>query len=376
MSLRNVFERFCTKSEEIREYNIRGITVCAAPEDKKNAEELFNALASVPSGREALHDMAKHKASLYFENLSESTVACLRPETDSIVLRKSSDVPSMCFNLVHEARHLRQWHGGRKEIETQNLDLASRLMVVRATEADAQTQALQACLEWKAQGNAAPMERFEKRYQPIVNGFNKNRSLSDAFKGWYDDELNGAIYEHNLCTAPGLSNLTDDPEKEPFVSLRPSDIAEFCGGERINGFEEFLNGPKARQIHLMTKTAAEIRDDVSASKGAPRDPSLGNLPLRDLKSNRFARMAADLLILKAQEAFSPERTKDPVKKAVLKALTFTVDAVERLNRAEIRGMTDTKAAADLQNGKKRVQTAAAQKPIKAFFSAYFSLRNR
>lgn len=67
--------------------------------------------------------------------------------------------------------------------KNKNLDYASRLMINRATEADAQTQAIQACKEWEAQGHDAPMKRFENitnRSSTVLTGPNPSPTLSKA----------------------------------------------------------------------------------------------------------------------------------------------------------------------------------------------------
>lgn len=372
MLLRTAFEQFFKKRETPCEYRIRDITVLSLPNEKKSVEDLFDALACIPSGQKALNDMAKYRTTFCLDSFGGNTNAYLEPESNRIVLSRSSDFDTRCFLLVHEARHLSQYAAGRREADAKHLDFASRLMILRATEADAQTQAFLACSEWEAQGNGAPMQRFKKHYPCIVSGYEAEKGLSGAFKGWYDDELVGAVYEQNHCTIPRLSNLTAEPSKEPFVSLKPSDISKFCEGSRIKDFENFLNSRKARRVYLLTKTIAEIYDSVSVSKGARHDPSVPTLPLNDLQSNPYARMGADLQILKTENSFSPQQTKNTVKKNILKAVAFTVDAVEKINHAQAKGKRDEKAETELRQGKERVLAATEQKGVKAFFSAYFS----
>ena len=83
-------------------------------------------------------------------------------------------------------------------------------------------------------------------------------------------------------------------------------------------------------------------------------------------------MGADLQILKTENSFSPQQTKNTVKKNILKAVAFTVGAVEKINHAQAKGKRDKKAETELRLGKERVLTVTEQKGVKAFFSAYFS----
>ncbi len=376
MSLKAAFNRIFKSKPSVGRYDLHGITVNVAPDEKANVEALFDALASVPSGRQALDDMAQYKTAFFLESGLKTANAFFNPESNAIVMDRSLDPAAMQFILVHEARHLRQWHQGRKEAEALNPDFASKMMLVKATEADAQVQAFQACLEWRERGNAAPMEQFEKRDRSIVDGFNRSRSLSGAFKGWYDNDLTVAVYEFNHGIFPALMYLDENPEeKRPFTSLKPADIARFCGGNRIEGFERFLDSPKARRMHLMTKTAAEIYDSVSTAKGAAHDPSLKGVPLVPLNESPCTRMAADLLVARTHNTFPPSLTKNPVKRNILKTLNAVAVCVEKMNRAEIKGVTDIEASAGLEESKKRVLNAVNKNPLQALLPAYCSSRN-
>ncbi len=147
MLLRTAFEQFFKKREPPCEYRIRDITVLSLPNEKKSVEDLFDALACIPSGQKALNDMAKYRTTFCLDSFGGNTNAYLEPESNRIVLSRSSDFDTRCFLLVHEARHLSQYAAGRREADAKHLDFASRLMILRATEADAQTQAFLACSE-------------------------------------------------------------------------------------------------------------------------------------------------------------------------------------------------------------------------------------
>ena len=160
MSLKEATEQTSSK-EEVVAYKIHGVNVNVAPSEKKFADDLFDSLASIPTGQNAINDMKKYGVNFYLETALGTAGGYFDPENNQIVMAKSLGMDFMEFALVHEARHLWQNNQGRNEAEAGNLDYATRLMINRATEADAQTQAIQACKEWDAQGHDAPMKRFE-----------------------------------------------------------------------------------------------------------------------------------------------------------------------------------------------------------------------
>lgn len=355
MSLQTAFEQTAIK-EEVKQYNLYGVKVNVAPSEKKFAEDLFDSLASIPTGRKAIEDMKKYQVDFFLETALGTAGGYFDPENNQIVMAKSLGMDFMEFALVHEARHLLQNNLGRDKAEAENLDYASRLMINRATEADAQTQAIKACKEWEAQGHDAPMKRFEKHYMPIVDRFNKTQSLSDAFKGWYDDERISASYEQGYDVEPAVKSLFRQPDKRPYVSLKPADVAKFCGADRVDGFDEFLESPQARQVHLLTKTVLEMYDAAATAKGASPDTSLNTVPVRDLHGNAAAQMYAAKYIKETREKVQFCMPLDPQKSAVSKSVLRAVDAVEKINQAAVKGEKDPVSEKALQTEKKFVHT--------------------
>lgn len=361
MSLKKLFEQTGNKDERVEQYLLHGVKVNVAPSEKKFAEDLFDSLASIPTGRNAIEDMKKYKVDFFLETALGTAGGYFDPENNQIVMAKSLGMDFMEFALVHEARHLWQNNQGRNEAEAQNLDYATRLMINRATEADAQTQAVLACEEWQARGHDAPMKRFEKHYKPITDRFAESRSPSEAFKGWYDDERISASYEQGYDVEVYLGSLRSKADKRPFVSMKPAEIAKFCGGERVEGFEDFMNGKQARQVHLLTKTAVELYDEAMSVKGASRDPSLANVPVRDLKGNAGAQMYAEKYIAETREKFAPSTTRGVKKKEVLQTVMRAVDAVEKINKAAIDGKKAPAAEKALQIEKSKMRALNAPK---------------
>ena len=343
------------QEESVQKYKIHGVNVNVVPSEKKFVEDLFDSLASIPTGREAIEDMKKYKVGFYLETALGSAGGYFSPSQNRIVMAKSLGMDFMEFALVHEARHLLQNNSGRAEVEEQNLDYASRLMVNRATEADAQTQAIKACKEWEAQGHDAPMQRFIKHYKPLVDNFEKTGNLSDAFKGWYNDERICASYERGYDVEPAIMKLFYGADTRPFVSLKPEDIAHFCGADRVENFASFLNTSQARQVHLSTKEIVDINNLVAMNQGSPRDTSLDNVPLRELKGNAAAQIYAAKNIEETRKFLSKCKPIDPRKKDILKSVSRAIDAIEKLTAAEINGLKDPTAEKTLKEEKKIIQ---------------------
>lgn len=348
MSLKEAAEQTAPAEEVVVAYKIHGVNVNVAPSEKKFVDDLFDSLASIPTGQNAIKDMQKYGVNFYLETALGSSGGYFNPENNQIVMAKSLGMDFMEFALVHEARHLWQNNQGRNEAEEQNLDYATRLMINRATEADAQTQAIQACKEWEAQGHDAPIRRFEKHYKPITDRFAKTPTLSEAFKGWYDDERITAAYELGYDINPAVKSLFRKPDQRPYVSLKPADIAKFCGGERVDGFETFLESAQARQVHLLTKTVLEMHDATATAKGAPADASLKTVPLRNLHGNAAAQMYAAKNIAETRKQIQFCMPLDPRKSVVSKSVLRAIDAVEKINQAAINGTKDAEAEKSLR----------------------------
>ena len=368
MSLKEACGKSAGKNKEkVELFDLYGVKVNVVPSEKKFAQEVFDSLAAIPTGRTAIEDMKKFNVGFYLETTLGKVGGYFDPSNNRIVMSKSVGRDFMEFALVHEARHLLQNNLGRNEAEAKNLDYASRLMINRATEADAQAQALKACKEWEAIGHDAPLKRFTGRYKPIIDAYAKNNSLSDAFKGWYNDERITATYEYNYDIDTALKYIDEDQDTRRHVSLKPADISKFCGGDRVEGFEDFLNSKQARQVHLLTKTVLELADEAAVGKDAYHDSSLASVPVRDLEGKFGAQLYAVEFIKKTRKNYSPDSIppKDAGKKAVrkemLKIVMNAVDAVERIDKAAIRKTRDIDAEKALKDAKRQMVGDAVYK---------------
>lgn len=364
MSVKEAYEQSAgNNKEKVEQFDLYGVKVNVVPSEKKFAQEVFDSLNAIPTGRTAIEDMKKYKVDFYLETALGTAGGYFDSSKNRIVMAKSVGRDFMEFALVHEARHLLQNNLGRDMAEAKNLDYASRLMINRATEADAQAQALKACKEWEKIGHDAPMKRFARRYKPIVDAYNKNNSLSDAFKGWYDDKRICSRYEQYYDVETALTYIAEEQDDRKPVSLKPADVAKFCGGDRVEGFEDFLNSKQARQVHLLTKTVLELANEAAMTKGAPRDPSLASVPTRDLEGDFGTQFYALKNAKETRKNFNPESVppKEAVKKEMLKIAMNAVDAVEKINKAAIMKTRDPEAEKALKEAKKQIASDAVYK---------------
>ncbi len=313
------------------------------------------------TGREAIADIKKYDVDIFQESLRDNMGACYRPKENQIVLGKNGPPELLEQALVHEARHLRQSKLGADElIANNNLDFASWMMIYRAKEADAYTQQIKACKEWEQIGHTAPMKHYQRHNPVIVNAYNKSNSPSDAFKAFYVHVGLSHYYEkyygtNCLMRVMQKEYADKDISDIEYVSLKLEDIAKCCGGDRVDEFEEFMNGKEARQMHLLTKTFAELNDERLAASGLPHDPSLVSIPVRDFKDKFFNGIDyAGFCYDCDPEKVSKEET---LKKETRKIITAAVNAVEKIDKAAVKGKTNPRAEKLLNAAKKRMGDA-------------------
>jgi len=344
-------DKLSSKTEESSELStIHGVQVRIRPLEKEKVEKLLSSLEEIPTGRKALETLKKDKTTLTLDS-SLGTKGAYYPNINLIALNDSLlNMDSMKFVLVHEARHREQSMMGKNKIYHKNLDAASDLMFGRAIEADADVQALQACKEWEALGNKGPLKEFSQNRRAMIEAYNKNNSLSDAFKGWYADELTTAKYERLYCILPCISKMERSFNRHrPLSSLEPSDIAGFCGADRVEGFEEFLNSPQARQVHLHTKTIFELYNMTRVANGQETDPSIQNIPLRNLKNNPEAKIQADASIAETFKSlgFNSHMENTDGKESLLSYIAQALKAAKKINASDFNDLRDKEAEKEL-----------------------------
>lgn len=317
-------------------YKIAGITVYCQPNELEEAQKMVESLQKIPTGQETLSLMSLQGTPLIIESDMGTAAGCFNPGKNIIRLNKSVGADKMCSCLVHEARHLWQHIQGRDRTESsRNLDYETTQMIYRATEADAQTQGYKACLEWAELGDRAPLERFNKDYPEIAKGYEKD-GLTGAFKGWYDDERITTAYEQGYDALPNLNGFLQPSRKMgKKTSMTAAEIKSFCGGDRIEGFEEFVSSDYAKRIHLLTQAVLMMRNAKLTSHGFSNDESIAKMPVRNLKDNPAAVMYSQKFFTEAEEALQSK--KEDVRKNNPTSYPF-MQSLERVFET-VKGMT-------------------------------------
>ena len=65
MSLKEAAEQTAPAEEVVAAYKVHGVNVNVTPSEKKFVEDLFDSLASIPTGQNAIKDMQKYGVNLY-----------------------------------------------------------------------------------------------------------------------------------------------------------------------------------------------------------------------------------------------------------------------------------------------------------------------
>lgn len=366
MALAEEFEASSPKKRgKVQLYDIHGVRVHVLPSEKPYMEKLFDSLAKIPAGREAIADMRKYKTDIYRESINGAG-GFFDPEGKRIVLGKGGKMGFVEQALVHEARHLRQYETGGYELFSNIPDLASRIMIDRAQEADAYVQQLKACKQWEAIGHKTPINIFKYQYTEMVDAYDQRNSLSDAFKAWYDNDRLLSFYDTHYYTRCYMNVMhkkssSDEDDDCELDSFKPVDIAKSCGGDRVEDFDNFMNSKKARQISLLTKTICELYNEKLVACGFSPDSSVAGIPVRDLKDNPEAIQAAKDEVSDIRKEFNPRSVdkSEKLKKDVRKIAMTAIDAVEKINKAAIEGKTDAESENMLKTVKAQMNKAFA-----------------
>ena len=285
------------------------VKLCGSTYEKRRMTSLINTIAnSSPTGRQILEDAAKAGYSFGFEMQPGSYGFCCMDDK-VIRLNPFTKDSKLTSTLAHEARHAQQ---NTRNVPAKfcEFDVATELKLRRATEADAQAAAVQVALEiraatkngkvWNAFSQTEPDLTRDVEVPSISESVdsvsaNKNKTMQEAFKGWFknwrivDAYEQGYLYGHlrqiekcNLIEAKELF------EEKPFNGHKTSaDILKMvCASD--NGkcyFEDDLDimDRDSRMCGMCkeTRTAANVffseREKIT---GQAPDTSYQDLPDR------------------------------------------------------------------------------------------------
>lgn len=343
------------KKESVEDFVIDGITVHVLPSKKAQIESIFETLTKIPTGRHVLEELKQNKTEVFYENM-RNTHASYSEQNNAVTVNSTIKQGIQEYYLIAcmlekdtDKRFDELWKG-------KNLDYASQLMLVRAEYADGYVQKVKICDELMSVGHDDAYNWFNSNGREEFAAYYRRESLSDVFKVAYTDTRANASIEYNLMTRTynNFEHLLDTqyvfgkPD-----SLTPADIAKACGGDRIDGYEEFMNSKQARQVQPLTKKFLELYNAGCVARGAPNDQSLDSLTVQSLSSSRAY-------------AFAQENIKDMGKflegidkKAPEQALSCKITekmlkSVEKINKASAMGKTNKMAELRVEALKQRM----------------------
>ncbi|MCQ2913638.1 MAG: hypothetical protein MJ247_00380 [Alphaproteobacteria bacterium] len=343
-TLNTAFSTFGLVDENEKVYEIDGIVVKCPQEKYEMAQKFFKSLSEIPTGRNALDDIRKYNTPVAFlENMGKSA-GSFSPTYNRINLNMSVGYDKMRSCLVHEARHLWQDRHGRSKFERHDLDYETSLIINRATEADAQSQGYQACLEWEQLGDKGPKEVFDRDYAPIAEGYKKD-GIAGAYRGWYDDERITAAYENGYDMGPAIRQILSrvTPVKK-YIHASVDEIKEFCGGDKVPNFEEFVTSDYAKRVHSLTQAILLCKNAVGMTMGCANDNTVAQMPLRDMKDNAGALMYSEKYATEKDHDFYNEaRFMRGGKKSIYDSLRTMIAATQDLDKSKYKGNDNLEA---------------------------------
>ena len=284
------------------------LNLIGSKSEQKRLAHLVNTVARhSPTGRKVLEDAAKAGYSVGFELLANSC-GCCDKELKKITLNPCMNDAKLTTTFTHESRHAQQdMRGINSHFCT--YDVATELRLRRAKEADAQAVALQTALEIRAATHdGSAFHEFKNAYPEIVADLplftkekpieavvaERDRNMTAAFNGWFDQQAIVSAYEHGYLRAHlesiGYQNETEQLHsfaERPFRGHLSSVqiVEQVCQTEDGKCYmaadKHALDNPKMCGIAFETKESADRffarRERLT---GQPRDNSYQGLPSR------------------------------------------------------------------------------------------------
>ena len=268
-------------------------------EDKPRLTAIINRLAESPRGLETLQ-VAK-EGDFAFGFFDEATTCYGACDLAGWWVKLNPNAPDdkLVGTLSHECRHAGQFIRGAHETFGKQ-DLKSEIIMFRAMEADAQTNAVTACYELAQMGDKGPYEIFKKTYPEIEkafsdalqanNGVINHDVMTQAFKGWYDQNGTKKAYENGYQLEPMAmeqksllaGNKPTLLYNEPFDTATVVKMASYTAeGSYFTEDPKMLESGKFLDVTEDTKAKMEeffkIRQETT---GMAPDPTLAEIPTR------------------------------------------------------------------------------------------------
>lgn len=311
--------------EQKESFTYNGIPVVA--QDQKKAERILDSLSKIGVGKYSLKKLAEYQTEICFsDTLGERAIGCYCDDINKIVLSTAFSEACLKTTLVHEATHAVQHRNGASELKNENLNAASRLLLDRCLEADAQCASLEAAHQFSRRGDKAPLEAFTLDAPQMVRAFDREKSYTDAYKAWFDDRYVVEAYERAYIGENVIRSM-----KVRDVSNESPEIASASRLERICGlycddFKEFVRKDKrASMLHPLTKAFLELKNAANIAKGAEADISVKSLPVAE---NRNAADSAKMFS-EMQQFLKTSRYKDSGNGLMYLSLQRTIDSLAK-----------------------------------------------
>lgn len=298
MSLQNVFAPV-KKEYDASAKPVVDVKMVCSEEERPRMVEIINRLAKSPRGLETL-EVAK-EGGFEFGFFHEETHCYGACDKAGWWVKLNPNAPDdkLVGTLSHECRHAGQFIRGAHETFGKQ-DVKSEIIMFRAMEADAQTNAVTACYELAQMGDVGPYQIFKRTYPEIEkafsdalkanNGVVNHDVMTQAFKGWYDQNGTKKAYENGYEIEPmdkERKALLAGKEptllyKEPFDTATVVKMASYTdAGSYFTEDPKILESGKYLDVTEDTKAKMEeffrIRQKMT---GMEPDPTLAEIPTR------------------------------------------------------------------------------------------------
>ena len=301
MSVKEAFSPTKTTCSDEKPVLDADLSLC--PEkDRPRMIALINRLAKSEQGMDALTVAVKNGYRFTFMAEDKKANGSTNFFSKRVTLNPFRSDDKLIGTLCHECRHAGQNARSSVLRFEGSWDIRSNLLYNRAMEADAQACALAACKELELRGDKRPYAEFKEKYPEIESTFAKayekdgritDNAMTEAFKGWYDQERIKTLYEQGYILRPLANDLEwikKGLDGKPFdrsvsAQLTVGEITQTKTGNYFTDDPEILNGGKYMAVAEDTmeqmknyvaarKQATGGKDDCSAIlKGIPTRPT-------------------------------------------------------------------------------------------------------
>lgn len=314
-----------TDSQELRfEYN--GIPVVCDASNREKIETLLKDMGQIRIGKNVLQDLRKYKTEIHMMNgMSGNADGYYSSSQNTIILSGACSLNRLKGALVHEATHARQNHNGAMELRRLNLNARTKIVLERSMEADAECTALEACNQFAARGDSGPLKSFTECAPDIVHAYNKEKSYTDAFKGWFEQRGLVGLYENHYTGTTVIESVRSKETCEEFDSVPLSRIDRICGFY-CDDFADFMRKDKrAISVEPVTKALIEAQNAINLARGGTVDTSIKSIPVRPTDGERDP--IPVMMKKELEKSVSSSKYHDSFNQTVYQALTRTLNAV-------------------------------------------------